>query len=246
VGMVQWGASGKAERGLGYDQILATYYGGLRPKREKGPGRIRVLVADDLRSVTVVPEGEAKVRWRRRVPREPWTVTGGRRLRLRHGSPPPPQLEVDGFRTLRRRGRVGRPLDVSMTLSRSANVRVEFIREGETVGSTPWRPRLQGPVSLKVEIPSIPSGRYLIRAAAGDGVDVVRTASTPVRVRSEAVASPSPTATPTTRTPEAGPVRPAAERSMAPTLAVLGATAFLLVAVLVLTMLRRKGLHRRT
>jgi len=244
VGMVQWGASGKAERGLGYDEILAAYYGGLRPKRVKVPGRIRVLVADDLRSVTVVPDGDAKVRWRKRVPREPWIVTGGGRLRLRHGSPPPPELEVGGFRTHRRRGRVGGPLNVSMTLSRSANVRVEFLQEGEIVGSTPWRPQLQGPVSVKVEVPSLPSGRYLVRAAGGDGVDVVRTAPTPVRVRGEAVASPSPTATPTTGTPEAGPARPAAGRSLGPTLAILGATALLLLVLLVLTTRRRKGLHR--
>jgi SpoIID/LytB domain protein len=245
VGMVQWGASGKAERGLGYDEILAAYYGGLRPKRVKVPGRIRVLVADDLRSVTVVPEGEAKVRWRKRVPREPWTVSGDRRLRLRHGSPPPPQLEVGAFRTHRRRARVGGPLNVSMTLSRSANVRVEFLQEGEIVGSTPWRPQLQGPVSVKVGLPSLPSGRYLVRAAGGDGVDVVRTAPTPIRVRGQAaVASPSPTAT-TTGTPEAAPARPAAGRSLGPTLAVLGATALLLLALMVLTMRRRKGLHRR-
>jgi stage II sporulation protein D len=245
VGMVQWGASGKAERGLGYDEILAAYYGGLRPKRVKVPGRIRVLVADDLRSVTVVPEGEAKVRWRKRVPREPWTVTGDRRLRLRHGSPPPPQLEVGAFRTHRRRARVGGPLNVSMTLSRSANVRVEFLQEGEIVGSTPWRPQLQGPVSVKVGLPSLPSGRYLVRAAGGDGVDVVRTAPTPIRVRGQAaVAAPSPTAM-TTGTPEAAPARPAAGRSLGPTLAVLGATALLLLALMVLTMRRQKGLHRR-
>ena len=245
VGMVQWGASGKAERGLGYDDILAAYYGGLRPKRVNVPGRIRVLVADDLRSVTVVPDGDTKVRWRRRVPREPLTVTARRRLRLRHGSPPPPLLEVSGYRAHRRRGRVGGPLNVSLTLSRSANVRVEFSRDGELAGSTPWRPHLQGPVSVKVEIPSLPSGRYLVRAAAGDGVDVVRSASTTIRVRGRAaVASPSPTLTPTTALPEAGPARPAAERSLGPTLAILGATALLLLVLLVLTMRRRKGLHR--
>jgi stage II sporulation protein D len=244
VGMVQWGAAGKAERGLGYGQILGAYYGGLRPKRVKDPGLIRVLIADDLRSLTVVAEGDARVRWRKQVPRQPWIVTGGRRLRLRHGSPPPAQLGVSAFQTQRRRGRVGEPLNVTLTLSRSASVRMEFVRDGEIVGSTPWRPQLQGPVSVKVEVPSLPSGRYLVRGAADDGVDVVRTAPRPIRLRGESVASPSPTATSTTGMPEAGTAPPTAERSLGPTLAVLGASALLLVGLLVLTMRRRKGLHR--
>ncbi|HEV8571820.1 MAG TPA: SpoIID/LytB domain-containing protein [Actinomycetota bacterium] len=245
VGMVQWGAFGKAERGMAYDDILAAYYGGLRPRRVKVPGRIRVLIADDLRSVTVVPDGKAKVRWRKRVSEEPWTVTGGRRLRLRHGSPPPPELEAADFRPARRRARVGGPLKASLTLSRSANVRLEFVRGGEVVGSTPWQPQLTGPVSVKQVVPAIPSGRYLVRAAAGDGVDVVRTTASPVRVRGgSSFPSLSPSASPTAG-PEAGPAPPAAERNLGPTLAVLGASALLLVALLVLTIRRRKGLHRR-
>jgi SpoIID/LytB domain protein len=247
VGMVQWGAFGKAERGLTYGEILAAYYGGLRPRRVKVPGRIRVLIADDLRSVTVVPDGDAKVRWRRRVPDEPWSVTGGGRLRLRHGSPPPPQLAATGFRAARRKARVGGPLKASVTLSRSANVRLEFVRGGEIVGSTPWQPQLQGAVSVKAVVPAVPSGRYLVRIAAGDGVDVVRTSPMRVRVQGgSALASPSPTSSPTAG-PEAGPASPiAGERSLGPTLAVLGASALLLVGLVVLTMRRRKGLHRRT
>jgi hypothetical protein len=245
--MVQWGAFGKAERGLTYDEILAAYYGGLRPRPVKVPGHIRVLVADDLRSVTVVPDGDAKVRWRRRVPDEPWSVTGGGRLRLRHGSPPPPQLAATGFRAARRKARVGGPLKASVTLSRSANVRLEFVRGGEIVGSTPWQPQLSGPVSVKAVVPAVPSGRYLVRVAAGDGVDVVRTSATRVRVQGgSALASPSPTSSPTAGL-EAGPASPTAgERSLGPTMAVLGASTLLLVGLVVLTMRRRKGLHRRT
>ncbi|HEV8682915.1 MAG TPA: SpoIID/LytB domain-containing protein [Actinomycetota bacterium] len=243
VGMVQWGAFGKAERGLTYDEILAAYYGGLRPQWVTVPGRIRVLIADDLRSVTVVPQGDAKVRWRRRVPEEPWEVAGGRRLSLRHGFPPPPQLEAAEFRAARRKARVGGPLKATLTLSRSANVRLEFVRAGEIVGFTPWQPQLTGEVSLTVDVPAIPSGRYAIRVAAGDGVDVVRTAGRPLRVRGgSAPASPSPSPTAGT---EAGPAPPAAgERNLRPTLTVLGVSTLLLVALLVLTMRRRKGLHR--
>lgn len=245
VGMVQWGAMGKAERGLAYGDILAAYYGGLRPQGVDVPGRIRVLIADGLRSVTVDPDGDAQVRWRRRVPKPPWTVTGGRRLRLRHGSEPSPELEATGFRA-RRRARAGGPLKASLVLSRSANVRLEFVQGGELVRATPWRPKLQGPVSLRVVVPQVPRGRYSVRAAADDGVDLVRTASTPVRVRGgppPSSPSPSPTGG---ATPQADPAAPVSrEAPLAPTFAVLGAAALLLVASLVLTLRRGKGLHRR-
>ena len=53
VGMVQWGAYGKARRGLSYRRILGFYYGGLRPVRIREPGSIRVIVASGLTSVEV-------------------------------------------------------------------------------------------------------------------------------------------------------------------------------------------------
>jgi stage II sporulation protein D len=57
VGMVQWGAYGKARRGLSAAQILAYYYGGLRPQRFPEPGVIDVQVASGLTSLTLVPSG---------------------------------------------------------------------------------------------------------------------------------------------------------------------------------------------
>jgi hypothetical protein len=53
VGMVQWGAYGKARRGLSYRRILGFYYGGLRPVSIREPGSIRVIVASGLTSVQV-------------------------------------------------------------------------------------------------------------------------------------------------------------------------------------------------
>ncbi len=55
VGMVQWGAFGKAKRGLSANQILAAYYGGLRPQRFAEPGTIRVQVATGLTTLTIEP-----------------------------------------------------------------------------------------------------------------------------------------------------------------------------------------------
>ncbi len=55
VGMVQWGAYGKASRGWSARRILAFYYGGLKPQPYPEPGSMQVVVATGLRSLTVVP-----------------------------------------------------------------------------------------------------------------------------------------------------------------------------------------------
>lgn len=57
VGMVQWGAYGKASRGWSTDRILAFYYGGLTPRPYPEPGTMQVVVATGLRSLRVVPSG---------------------------------------------------------------------------------------------------------------------------------------------------------------------------------------------
>ena len=57
VGMVQWGAYGKARRGWSASEILAFYYGGLRPATYPEPGIIHVVVGSDLRSLRIVPSG---------------------------------------------------------------------------------------------------------------------------------------------------------------------------------------------
>jgi len=53
VGMVQWGAYGKAKRGWSVDRILAYYYGGLAPQTYPEPGLIHVIVATGLASLAV-------------------------------------------------------------------------------------------------------------------------------------------------------------------------------------------------
>ena len=55
VGLVQWGAYGKAKRGWSADRILAFYYGGLRPTQYPEPGLIHVVVASGLQTLTVRP-----------------------------------------------------------------------------------------------------------------------------------------------------------------------------------------------
>ncbi len=55
AGMVQWGAYGKARRGLSASDILAYYYGGLRPEPFPEPGLIHVQVASGLDTLRVIP-----------------------------------------------------------------------------------------------------------------------------------------------------------------------------------------------
>ena len=59
MGMSQYGAYGKAKRGMAADDILAAYYGGIRPTTlgpDQLPANMRVAVALDRRTVTVHPE----------------------------------------------------------------------------------------------------------------------------------------------------------------------------------------------
>ncbi|MGI9034041.1 MAG: SpoIID/LytB domain-containing protein [Acidimicrobiales bacterium] len=59
IGMSQYGARGKAQRGLSAADILAAYYGGTRPAMlaaDQVPATVRVALALGQRSVTVRPE----------------------------------------------------------------------------------------------------------------------------------------------------------------------------------------------
>ena len=55
VGMVQWGAYGKAKKGWSAGRILGFYYGGLTPTHYPEPGLIHVIVTSGLQTLTVRP-----------------------------------------------------------------------------------------------------------------------------------------------------------------------------------------------
>jgi stage II sporulation protein D len=242
VGMVQWGAYGKAKDGTSYQDILGAYYGGLRPQAGGLPRTIRVLLATDLTSVTVVPSGEARVGGGKKEPSPPWKLTGGRRLRLRHGAPPPALLEAVSF-TADRRVMPGHQLRARLVLSANARVRLRFLRGPEVVAETAWQPFPDGVASVNVTTPSLSPGRYRVRAVAWDGVDVVASNRAPVRITGEEEAvSPTPAPSPTEKATRRA--SPQTERSGAPaTVAVVAAVAAILLA-LVLTLRRRRRLHR--
>ncbi len=62
VGMVQWGAYGKAKKGWSADRILGYYYGSLAPQHYPEPGLIHVIVTSGLASLAVeAPTGGATI-----------------------------------------------------------------------------------------------------------------------------------------------------------------------------------------
>jgi stage II sporulation protein D len=76
VGMVQWGAYGKAKRGWSADRILAFYYGGLKPRQYPEPGLIHVVVASGLQTLTVKPSASGATVDGAPVGRGPLHLTG--------------------------------------------------------------------------------------------------------------------------------------------------------------------------
>ena len=77
VGMVQWGAYGKAAKGWSASRILAFYYGGLTPRSYPEPGTLTVIVATGLRSLTVEPSRAGAILAGQPLPRGTLRVHGG-------------------------------------------------------------------------------------------------------------------------------------------------------------------------
>jgi SpoIID/LytB domain protein len=82
AGMVQWGAYGKARRGLSASDILAYYYGGLRPEDHPEPGLIRVQIASGLTVLRIVPSGLGAKVGSRPLGIGPVVISGGDRLEV--------------------------------------------------------------------------------------------------------------------------------------------------------------------
>jgi SpoIID/LytB domain protein len=242
IGMVQWGAYGKAKRGLSYGDILAAYYGGLTPQRVDLPGTIRILIADGLRRIVVAPSADDATVEPSVEVRPPWVVTSGERLRVRHGAPPPPILEASAL-SGPNDAVVGAPYRGRVELSDDASVRLELLQRGEVAATTAWEPFEDGIARPRAALPAVPPGRYRVRAAATNGVDTVLTPARPVVVAGDADTPPVAASPQTTPTTVADP--PADDGSGRRWLVVGGiAAAVVLVLILLLTAGRRKGLHR--
>jgi hypothetical protein len=190
VGMVQWGAEGKAERGWSASKILGAYYGGLRPRSYPEPDTIRVGIATGLKSVTVEPTGVVDVQKRASHAAPPWRVTGGKRLLLRHTRPVPTSL---------RAGSIEGPAAAAAGQHRHATVDVpdtsvvQLVLHGGGLEVSVSRSRTvtAGTARLSWTVPAVPSGSYRLRSVVTDGVDIVHNKGAMVRVAG-VTPSPSP------------------------------------------------------
>jgi hypothetical protein len=200
VGMVQWGAKGKADRGLSYRQILAYYYGGLTPVTVTEPGSIRVLLATGVQQVTVAPTGPVRVDGGPGVG-GPVTITGGSAMTVTGAGPAPaaPPLLLSGV-TVTATAMPGKPAGFSFNLNHAANVGITYQQSGVTAtGSVPAVPMAAGDQSLAWDpiAAGLPLGTYDVALVATDGVSKVVSPSFQIVV-STPPPSPSPTPSPTT------------------------------------------------
>jgi SpoIID/LytB domain protein len=208
VGMVQWGAYGKAVRGLSYSDILAAYYGGLRPKAYAEPSTIRIGIATGLQSVTVVPTGEVAETGADPVS-SPWLVTGGKHLRVKHGTTPPKYISRGKILEAPAHAKVGRTLSVRVSVPDLLVAKLVFRVPGQPEADVGTGVTVSaGTVTLSGTVPDLPPGTYRLQAELTNGTDIVRTASRKVHVTGGTfpTPSPSPSVAPTTSPPTSGPV----------------------------------------
>ncbi len=196
VGMVQWGAEGKAKRGLSYRDILAYYYSGLRPQPFPEPQEIRVGVAVGLNSLVIEGTGDVTVEGKDVAP-GPWRVAGGKQLRIRHASPPP--RYISGARVIDspKRIRVGRKVSVTVSIPQLSVARLS-LRDGSFQRLLGKPATFQpGFAILRARMPPVPSGTYGLDVVVTNGIDIVDTHAHDVRVKGlAATASPTSVVTP--------------------------------------------------
>lgn len=194
VGMVQWGAEGKAARGMTTAQILSFYYGGLKPATVREPPTIRIGIATGLSSVRIQGLGTVSVHGAD-PGAGPWLVTGGRFLRVRHGAAPAPLLDpgtVDAPASAPTGGRISVTVHAPQAEIVQLRWRPAGSASGAEVALGPARTLTAGTHAVAVALPAAAAGTGSIQAVVTDGVDTVRTSSHPLRVEGVSSASPTP------------------------------------------------------
>ena len=232
VGMVQWGAKGKADRGMTYDEILATYYGGLRPTRTDEPGRIRVLLAKDIQELTIEPTGPVHAEGTT-LRGGPLVVRGGPTMSVSPASPIAPVLTIGRVETTGE-ATPGTPATFSFELSASANVALRWQAPDGTQAESAPEPRERGPQTLTWDAAAagLGPGTHQAVIVADNGVDQVFSGA-------QAVTIPSPTPSPEpSPTAEAAAAGGSGSPGWLPVVA--GGTGVVVVAVVALVLVRRR------
>jgi stage II sporulation protein D len=248
VGMVQWGADGKASQGMSYADILAFYYGGLRPQKYPGPGQIRVGIAVGLTSVRIQTTGPVTLEGST-VSATPdqtsWLVTGGKRLRVKPADHPPPAYVTAGTLKGPAKGKSGHELSATLTLPQLsvASLVLDDAETGTEVQVSKPSTELAGETTLTGTVPEIPTGTYQLRAVVTNGIDIVRTKGRRIHITG---LPPTPSPSPTPSTPVPTPSRtvlataPASRGLPLPVVVGIAATPVVIGAALAL-LRRRRG-----
>lgn len=193
VGMVQYGAMGKAARGMSYQDILAYYYGGLRPVAVPEPGAIRILLATGVQQVTVAPSGAVQVLGGPAAS-GPVTVTGGASMTIAPGGSITPTLSLSVV-TATALAQPGVPASFDFSLNHAANVGLTYQQVGvSTTGTVPLAPFTGGAQTLAWDplTAGLPVGTYNVALVGDDGISRVVSPSFTVEVRPATPPSPSP------------------------------------------------------
>lgn len=195
VGMVQYGAMGKAARGMSYSDILAYYYGGLRPVKVAEPGAIRILLATGVQQVTVAPSGAVQVQGGPAAS-GPVTVTGGPSMTIAAGGAIAPTLSLSAV-TATAVAHPGAPATFWFSLNHAANVGLTFQQMGvSATGTVPLAPFTGGAQTLTWDplAAGLPVGTYDVALVGDDGV--TRVVSSPQQVVVGVPPPPSPSPSP--------------------------------------------------
>ncbi len=193
VGMSQYGSKAMADGGSAYQDILAHYYGGLRPQQapQHLPADFTVGLSWGEESFAISPDGPVTVIADGRVLAEEalgtWT--------FRHSGSDVAVIPPQGLGlppTLRDVPRLvevpaGRAVVVTATLSAAAEVRLVVFRGTAPVGATPWAVRDVGRVGLvwdaTVAGETAPPAPYRVliqaRSSAGTAAEVLTVLVTP-------------------------------------------------------------------
>lgn len=197
VGMSQWGAMGRAQAGHRHDDILAAYYGGLRPQRAPQlPERVRVGAVTGASTFAVTPERPMRV-----------VVAGGTVVTDRALGTWTVRHRPDGTVSLTAPPGFGAPLVVSATtVSDPEPVEVEVVTldatvskpaelsivvrdpAGSVVARRPaGRVDAPGPVSVTWDLDGddgpLPPGRYTVALTGRDEDGAVAGTPAPIDIR---------------------------------------------------------------
>jgi SpoIID/LytB domain protein len=201
VGLGQYGAKGKAERGLTYRDILATYYNGLQPETPDAlPDRIRVGLADDAADLTIAADGPLTVTVGETTITDralgTWSIATApdRTVRLQaptgYGAP----LVVDTTTTSRARPLAVETVQLETVVNKSTELALQVRRDGEVVGQRDLGIVAAGrhtiPWPLDTDAGDLVPGTYDVALLATDEEGAV--AGGPATVEVVAVTAPGP------------------------------------------------------